>query len=167
LVLDVVIASGRQHSSKYAGEGLGEILDSLSSQQQPALVRGDCGFGNEPFIGALEDRNQAYLFKLRQSKGVQRLLARQFARQDWSKPKPADQGWSAVEDKRDNTVQFQNLVLQIEKVNWRGTLSGCTVTVHQHLDGTLSITYGPQRLGSYTSQGVPVEKTSAAAKAVE
>jgi Transposase DDE domain group 1 len=98
LVLDVVIASGKQHSSKYAGDGLGEILDNLSCQQQPALVRGDCGFGNEPFIGALEDRNQAYLFKLRQSKGVQRLLARQFARQDWSKPKPADQGWSAVED---------------------------------------------------------------------
>jgi transposase len=68
---------------------------------------------------------------------------------------------------RDNTVQFQNLVLQIEKVNWRGTLAGCTATVHQHLDGTLSITYGPQRLGSYTSQGVSIEKTSPAAKAVE
>src|SRR5580704_12630712 len=51
---------------------------------------------------------------------------------------------------RDNTVSFQNLTLQIEKVNWRGTLAGCTVTVQQHLDGTLSITYGPQRLGRYT-----------------
>src|SRR5246127_296998 len=68
---------------------------------------------------------------------------------------------------RDNTVSFQNLTLQIEKVNWRGTLAGCTVTVHQHLDGTLSITYGPQRLGRYTGQGEPILKTSPTLAAVE
>jgi transposase len=48
---------------------------------------------------------------------------------------------------QDNTVVFQNLVLQIERVSWRGTLAGCQVTVHQHLDGTLTLTYGPHRLG--------------------
>ena len=37
---------------------------------------------------------------------------------------------------RDNTVSVQNLRLQIEPVRWRATLAGCTVTVHQHLDGT-------------------------------
>jgi hypothetical protein len=68
---------------------------------------------------------------------------------------------------KDNTVNFQNFNLQIEKVSWRGTLAGCTVTVHQHLDTTISITYGPQRLGRYTSQGEPIVKTSAAEKAVE
>src|SRR5882762_302830 len=47
---------------------------------------------------------------------------------------------------RDNTVSFQNLTLQIERVNWRGTLAGCTVLVHQHLDRTLGITQGPHRL---------------------
>jgi hypothetical protein len=55
---------------------------------------------------------------------------------------------------QDNTVIFQNLVLQIERVSWRGTLAGCQVTVHQHLDGTLTLTYGPHRLGRYTAQGV-------------
>jgi len=68
---------------------------------------------------------------------------------------------------RDNTISFQNLNLQIEKVAWRGTLAGCNVRVHQHLDGTLSITYGPQRLGHYTSQGTPIVKTPAAEKVVE
>jgi hypothetical protein len=68
---------------------------------------------------------------------------------------------------RDNTISFQNLNLQIEKVTWRGTLAGCNVRVHQHLDGTLSITYGPQRLGHYTSQGTAIVKTSAAEKVVE
>ena len=54
---------------------------------------------------------------------------------------------------RDNTVSFQNLSLQLERVGWRATLAGCPVVVHQHLDGTLSITHGPQLLGRYTAQG--------------
>jgi transposase len=55
---------------------------------------------------------------------------------------------------RDNTVSFQHLSLQIEAVRWRGSLAGCTVTVHQHLDGSISLTHGPHRLGRYRSQGV-------------
>ena len=39
---------------------------------------------------------------------------------------------------QDNTVSFQNLVLQIQRMPWRATLAGCSVTVHQHLDGTRS-----------------------------
>jgi hypothetical protein len=71
---------------------------------------------------------------------------------------------------RDNTVVWQNLRLQIERVRWRATLAGCNVTVHQHLDGTLSISYGPHSLGRYTAAGEPrthspaqrtVEKTAA------
>ncbi len=54
---------------------------------------------------------------------------------------------------RDNTVTLQNLVLQIEPVGWRATLAGCNVVVHQHLDATVSISYGPHRLGRYTSLG--------------
>jgi len=67
---------------------------------------------------------------------------------------------------RDNTVSVQNLTLQIDKVSWRGTLTGCKVIAHQHLDGTLSITHGPRRLVHYTSQGTPITTTSAA-QAVE
>ena len=69
---------------------------------------------------------------------------------------------------RDNTVSWQNLVLQIESTRWRATLAGCNVTVHQHLDGRLSVTYGPHRLGQFTAEGVPiVSKKMAARKAVE
>jgi len=55
---------------------------------------------------------------------------------------------------RDNTVSVQNLQLQIEPVRWRATLAGCSVTVHQHLDGTYTMTHGPQRLGHYSAEGV-------------
>ena len=98
LVLDVVVSPGKEHSAASARPGLQALLDQLEPAQRPALVRGDCGFGNEPFIAELEERNQPYLFKLRQTKGVKRLLSRQFAREDWTVPGPADQGWSAVED---------------------------------------------------------------------
>jgi hypothetical protein len=61
---------------------------------------------------------------------------------------------------RDNTVTWQNLALQIEPVKWRATLAGCTVTVHQHLDATLSLRYGPPCLGRYSAQGVLVTRST-------
>src|SRR6266700_3402781 len=54
---------------------------------------------------------------------------------------------------RDNTVSFQNHALQLERVGWRATMAGCQVTVHQHLDGTLSLTHGPHVLGRFNAQG--------------
>ena len=58
----------------------------------------------------------------------------------------------------DNTVSFENLKLQIEPVRWRGTLAVCSVTVHQHLDGTLSLSYGPHCVGRYDAGGLPVPR---------
>ena len=69
---------------------------------------------------------------------------------------------------RDNTVSFQNLSLQMERVGWRATLAGCQVTVHQHLDGTLSLTHGPHVLGRYNAQGEALAKAfEPARRAVE
>src|SRR6478752_1296979 len=65
---------------------------------------------------------------------------------------------------RDNTVSFQNLSLQIERVRWRASLAGCQAVVHQHLDGTLSLTHGPHCLGRYTAQGMALATTKAPAR---
>jgi len=64
---------------------------------------------------------------------------------------------------RDNTVSFQNLTLQIEPVKWRGTLAGCSVTAHQHLDGSLSLSYGPHCLGRYDAAGTPLHPVASTA----
>src|SRR6202021_156876 len=64
---------------------------------------------------------------------------------------------------RDNTVSFENLHLQIEPVRWRATLAGCSVTVHQHLDGTLSLHFGPHCLGRYDRRGWLFSDPSSAA----
>jgi hypothetical protein len=50
---------------------------------------------------------------------------------------------------RDNTIQFANRVLQIERTKWRGTLAGCRVLVCEHLDGRISVHYGPHRVAEF------------------
>jgi len=98
LVLDVVVSPGLAHSAANLKPGLIGLLDQFPEGQKPALVRGDCAFGNEPFIKDLEQRAQPYLFKIKQTAGVKKLLARLFRRPDWVAPKSADQGWWAIED---------------------------------------------------------------------
>lgn len=53
----------------------------------------------------------------------------------------------------DNCVQFAKLKLQIPPCPWRCTFAKCHVKVYQHLDGTISIAYGPHTLGHYDNQG--------------
>lgn len=52
------------------------LLKALPIEQRPRLVRGDIAFGVDPMMRELEDMGQAYLFKLRQSAGVKRLIQR-------------------------------------------------------------------------------------------
>jgi transposase len=53
---------------------------------------------------------------------------------------------------RDNTVQLDQQVYQIEKTRWRGTLAGCRVILCEHLDGRLTIHYGPHLVASFSAQ---------------
>jgi len=85
LVLDVQLSTGKQHTSGHAKAALGRLLDELGDKQ-PALVRGDSGYGNEGILLQLEDRDQPYLLRLRQTANVQRLVALAFSRTDWSRP---------------------------------------------------------------------------------
>ena len=57
---------------------------------------------------------------------------------------------------KDNTVAIARRWWQIEKCRWRYSLAGTTVTIHDHLDDTVSIRYGPHLVGRYNSQGKPL-----------
>jgi transposase len=59
---------------------------------------------------------------------------------------------------RDNTVKYKNMTLQIDKPDWRSSMQGCRVIVYQHLDDTITIGYGPQNLGRYSSDGNPLNR---------
>jgi Transposase DDE domain group 1 len=96
LVLEVEVSAGDKMSYRHALPGLIALLERLPKEQQPWLVRGDCGFGNEPTLELLEQRNLSYLFKLRLTQNVKKLLRDLFWHTDWV---AAGQGWSGREAK--------------------------------------------------------------------
>jgi hypothetical protein len=56
---------------------------------------------------------------------------------------------------QDNTIQLDNRVFQLEHTRWRNTLAGQTVVVHEHLDGRVSIRYGPNLIAQYNRDELP------------
>ncbi len=50
---------------------------------------------------------------------------------------------------KDNTVAIKTRRWQIDKCRWRYSLAGQTVTIHEHLDGAVSIRYGPHVVGRW------------------
>jgi hypothetical protein len=97
LVLDTVLSSGKQHTSGHAKAALARLLDELG-EQAPALVRGDCGYGNEDVIDVCEQRGLRYLLRLRKTANVKRLIERLFRREDWTRATEASCGWQTIED---------------------------------------------------------------------
>jgi transposase len=63
---------------------------------------------------------------------------------------------------KDNTVQWGERVWQIERTPWRGTLSGCRVTICEHLDERVTIVYGPHVVGRFRATGEPLESSKKA-----
>ena len=95
LILDADVLAGNHSHSNHTLPGLGRLLDRMAEDQRPYLVRGDCGFGNDPVMRALEERDQPYLFKLRLTAGVKRLIERRFAGTAWE---DAGAGWEGTDD---------------------------------------------------------------------
>ncbi|WP_299158306.1 transposase [Accumulibacter sp.] len=96
LVLDVEVQGGKTTAAKHSLPRLRVLLDRLAPEERPALVRGDNAFGNEGVMTAMEEIDQPYLFKLRQTAGVKRLIERLWRQGDWQS---VDQGFDAVEGK--------------------------------------------------------------------
>src|ERR1035441_3245418 len=54
---------------------------------------------------------------------------------------------------KDNTVAIGDRLWQIDKTRFRSSLAGSTVTIHEHLDETVSIRFGPHVVGRFDSKG--------------
>ena len=54
---------------------------------------------------------------------------------------------------KNNTMAIAARSWQIDRTRFRYTLAGCTVTIHEHLDGTISIRYGPHVIGRFEANG--------------
>jgi hypothetical protein len=94
LILDVEVQSGKQVASKYSSPGLWALLNRLSRDQWPTLIRGDRDWGTEANMQQAEQVQLPYLFKLRLTKNTRRLIERLMRGRDWVK---AGQGWQAAE----------------------------------------------------------------------
>ncbi|KFB74798.1 MAG: hypothetical protein AW06_004255 [Candidatus Accumulibacter cognatus] len=94
LVLDVEVQGGKANAAKHSLPRLRELIEGLAPEERPVLVRGDMGFGNEGVMAESEEIGQRYLFKLKQTPGVKRLIERLWRQGDWQ---GVGQGFEAVE----------------------------------------------------------------------
>ena len=58
----------------------------------------------------------------------------------------------------DNTVCWNNLILQIQPSQFRCSFAKCKVSVHEHLDGSITVVYGPHIIGKFNPRAIPLTK---------
>ena len=93
MVLEVEVQAGNQTASSFAQPELWALLDGLGEGSRPAFLRGDCNWGTERAMEGAEQRRLAYLFKLKQTAKVKKLIERLFARDEWVE---AGQHWQGL-----------------------------------------------------------------------
>ena len=94
IVLDVEVQAGNQTASSYAQPELWELLDGLPESSRPAFLRGDCAWGTERAMEGAEQRHIPYLFKLKQTANVKKLIGQMFGKPEWV---DAGQHWQGLE----------------------------------------------------------------------
>jgi hypothetical protein len=95
MVLDMEIQAGNQTAPSYAQPELWAFLDGLGEQDRPVFMRGDSHWGTEKAMLGAEARALGYVFKLKQSGNVKKLIGHIFSKEDWV---DAGQGWQGRED---------------------------------------------------------------------
>jgi hypothetical protein len=93
LILDVEVQAGNRSSSAWSAPGLWALLEKIPRTNWPAFLRGDCDWGSDPIMTEAEQRGVHYLFKLRQSANVKKLILQQHCRSGWER---TVDGWEAL-----------------------------------------------------------------------
>jgi hypothetical protein len=96
LILDVAVEPGNRHTSKHSEPHLWDHLGRQPRACWPTLVRGDKDWGNQRNMRRCKQEGVHYLFKLRLTRGVRRLLEKAMGAGDWQ---DAGQGWWGREAK--------------------------------------------------------------------
>jgi len=126
LVLDADVAPGNEHASSHAAPGLWAFLDRIPRDCWPALLRGDTGFGTEAVMGEAGRRGLPYLFKLRLTANVKKLIKKSFSKADWT---GAGQGWQGRKD----TLRLEGWSRQRQVIILRRRLKeGLAITRHEN-----------------------------------
>ena len=95
IVVDVEVQAGNRTASSFAQPELWSMLDGLKENGRvPSFLRGDCAWGTDRAMQGAEERNIAYLFKLKQTANVKKLIGRMFGRDSWV---DAGQNWEGLD----------------------------------------------------------------------
>ncbi len=95
VVLDMEVQPGNQTAPLFAQPGLWTFVDGLEARSRPVFIRGDCHWGSEKAMAGAEERQLRYLFKLKQSANVKKLIGQIFRKEEWVE---AGQQWQGRED---------------------------------------------------------------------
>lgn len=93
MVMEVEVQAGNQTAASFAQPGLWSLLDEMPPTSHPKFLRGDCHWGSERAMEGAEQRKIGYLFKLKQSVNVKKLITRLFGNDQWV---DAGQGWQGL-----------------------------------------------------------------------
>jgi len=93
--IDVEVMPGNESSAKHTLPHFFSWLDSIAPEQRPQFIRGDCNFGTDAVMTACEERQQPYLFKLKQTQNIKRFISLKMVEGDWVM---AGQGWEGTGD---------------------------------------------------------------------
>ncbi len=94
LVLEVEVQAGNQTASSYAQPELWALVDGLEERSRPAFLRGDCQWGTERALEGAEQRQIPYVFKLKQTANVKKLIGRLCGSDEWAE---VGQQWQSLE----------------------------------------------------------------------
>ena len=94
MVMEVEVQAGNQTAAWFAQPGLWSLLDTLPGASRPRFLRGDCNWGNERAMEGAEQRQIPYVFKLKQSANVKKLIVKVFGEDSWVE---AGQGWQGLD----------------------------------------------------------------------
>src|ERR1039458_1309492 len=95
MVLDMEVQAGNQTAPSYAQPELWAFLDGPAERDRPGFSPGDSHWGAENAMVGAEERNLGYLFKLKQSANVKKLIGQIFRKEEWEE---AGQQWQGRED---------------------------------------------------------------------
>ena len=95
MVLDMEVQAGNRTAPLYAQPELWAFVDGLAERDRPIFMRGDSHWGAEKAMLGAEERALGYLFKLKQSANVKKLIGQIFRKEEWVE---AGQQWQGRED---------------------------------------------------------------------
>jgi hypothetical protein len=138
VALDVQVRSGKEHACVHGLENLWRLWDRLKPEQRPWLVCGDAGYGNERLMSQCEERKQNYLFRQRETKGVDQLIGMLERQGGWQ---PVRDQWSGCEGELQLTgwTRKRRAVVFRRRIERAGSAGGLALLEH----GDVQIQSGP------------------------